>query len=377
MRILFWQWNAFLEKGIEEAFRKMNMTYDVFPYVLQNWEKEDVFLEKLERQIRENPYDVVFSVNYTPLISQICKDFSMYYISWVYDSPVHIRNTEAMREACNRIYFFDRGQAQQYQEAGIPAYHLPLAASSEVFAAASVREKTAYGGQVALVGQLYQTDYLKYAALLEEYQRGYLEGLIRSQQQVYGGYFLGGLVTDELLEKLNARYREVSDGKIQIDQRQLEFLLASEVTGRERYLALALLSNRYKVSLYSKNRDERLKNVVQMGYVDYYTQMPQVFAKTQVNLNISLKTIQTGIPLRVLDVLACGGFLISNYQAEMEEYFRLGEDLVVYESLEDLVCKTDFYLGHESERLRIAENGKRRMEESFRFEDRIREMFPG
>ena len=56
-----------------------------------------------------------------------------------------------------------------------------------------------------------------------------------------------------------------------------------------------------------------------MGYADYYEQMPKIFRLSDVNLNISLRTIQTGIPLRVLDVLACGGFLISNYQEELAE----------------------------------------------------------
>lgn len=375
MRILFWQWNAFMEKGIEAAFQKMNMTYEVFFYTLLNWEKDDLFLERLAHQIKETCCDVVFSVNYTPLITRICKEHSLSYISWVYDSPVHIRDTKAMREACNRIYFFDRGQAQQYQSQGIRAHHLPLAASSEVFSAAALQKNRVQESQIALVGQLYQTEYLHYTAVLDEYLRGYLEGMIRAQQQVYGGYFLPELITDALIGQMNTSYQKASAGKIQINKRQLEFLLASEVTGRERYLALALLSSRHAVSLYSTNSDDRLKKVAQMGYADYYTQMPQIFAGTQINLNISLKTIQTGIPLRVLDVLACGGFLISNYQAEMEEYFRLGEELVIYENLEDLVCKTDYYLAHETERMRIAKRGKRRIAESFGFEERIRKMF--
>ena len=94
-------------------------------------------------------------------------------------------------------------------------------------------------------------------------------------------------------------------------------------------MALALLQNRCNVSLFSSDKDERLQKVVQPGYVDYYTQMPQVFKKSRINLNISLKLIQSGVPLRVFDVLASGGFLMTNFQPEIVEMFVPGEELVI------------------------------------------------
>lgn len=63
----------------------------------------------------------------------------------------------------------------------------------------------------------------------------------------------------------------------------------------------------------------------------------------QVNLNISLKTIRTGIPLRILDILASGGFVISNFQEELAEYFRLGEEMVTYGDLEELYYLVNYY----------------------------------
>lgn len=64
--------------------------------------------------------------------------------------------------------------------------------------------------------------------------------------------------------------------------------------------------------------------------------MPKVFKCSKVNLNISLKTIRTGIPLRILDILASGGFVISNFQEELAEYFRLGEEIITYGDIEEL-----------------------------------------
>ena len=119
-------------------------------------------------------------------------------------------------------------------------------------------------------------------------------------------------------------------------------MLACETTGRERYMALALLSAHYPVDLYSTDVDKRLEKVRYRGYADYYSQMPLAFSQSKINLNISLKTIRTGIPLRVIDVLGCGGFMLSNYQEELFEYFNIGEELVVYENIEDLFYKAKY-----------------------------------
>ena len=132
---------------------------------------------------------------------------------------------------------------------------------------------------------------------------------------------------------MNTLYKRVATDGCQMGRRELEFMLACETTGRERYLALALLSKHFQVDLYSNNRDDRLKDVRYRGYADYYTQMPQIFASSRINLNISLKTIRTGIPLRVIDVMGCGGFVLTNYQHEITEYFAVGEECVVYENI--------------------------------------------
>lgn len=375
MRILYWQWHSFMGQGVEYAFQKLNMEYDTFFYQLTDWEADEVFAEKLEEQLAKTAYDVVFSINYTPLITAVCKRKGVPYISWIYDAPIHIRNREPMKKNCNRIYFFDRAQAERAKEDGVNAYHLPLAAEPNVFASAIQTAGGDYASDVSLVGNLYQTAYEYYKAPLDDYLKGYLEGIVQAQSKVYGGYLIPELVTDDLLQRLNTCYRNASDGEASIGRRELEFLLASEVTGRERYMALALLSRYCDVALYSGTKDGRLTNVKQKGYIDYYKEMPRVFASSKVNLNISLRAIETGIPLRVLDVLSCGGFLITNYQMELGEYFRFGDDIVVYENLADLVEKTVFYLSHDSERERIARNGRECIAERFRFEDRIREMF--
>lgn len=372
--ILFFQWHSFMNPGIKAALKQLDIHYDIYKYQFSDWEKDDVFLEQFAECLRKHVYQMVLSVNFSPLIACVCSDRDVSYAAWIYDSPIHIRNTESMFFQTSHIFCFDRGRASAYEKMGIKAYHLPLASDPKLFLKQqiSAADRKKYEAQVSLVGQLYQTDYAYYCGPLDEYQRGYLEGILKAQGKVYGAYFLPELLTDELLKGMNERYSQASGGTASITKAELEYMLACEVTARDRYVALAVLSNHFQVKHYAGSTDKRLKNVQFMGYADYEREMPKIFQLSDVNLNISLRTIQTGIPLRVMDVLACGGFLISNYQEELAEYFRLGEELVTYGDLDELVWLVDAYLKDEVRRKQIARCGQERVKQDFSFEKALR-----
>ncbi len=367
MRILFYQWHSFMNRGIEKAFQQMNLAYDILFFQQTDWEKDTGLVQLLERKLKQQEYTMVFSVNFAPIVSQVCQEKKILYLSWVYDAPIHIREIRTLKNDCNRIFFFDRMQAGQYQKEGIAAFHMPLAADTDMLTGRRISCRT----DVSLVGKLYQTEYNYYCGPLNNYQRGYLEGLINAQMKVYGGYFLDDLLDEALLDGLNKSYLAASGGKATISREELEYMLACEMTGRERYLALALLSAHFGVQLYSTDEDQRLSRVEYKGYADYYKQMPDVFAASRINLNISLKLIKSGIPLRVFDILACRGFLITNYQSEMSEYFEPGIDFIIYESMEDLYQKADFYLRHETEREKIAAHGYETVSRRYTFRQQL------
>ena len=74
MRILFFQWFAFMQKGIENALKKMNVSYDVFYYDMKDWDNDEVLVKKLTDYLNNSStgYDCIFSVNFIPMISDVC-----------------------------------------------------------------------------------------------------------------------------------------------------------------------------------------------------------------------------------------------------------------------------------------------------------------
>ncbi|MDR0220561.1 MAG: glycosyltransferase, partial [Lachnospiraceae bacterium] len=93
----------------------------------------------------------------------------------------------------------------------------------------------------------------------------------------------------------------------------------------------------------------------------------KVFHLSKINLNISLRSIETGTPLRVFDVMSVGGFMLSNYQRELEDLFEVDKEIVLYESLEEMKEKIAYYLGHEDERKRIALAGWEKVKKHYSY----------
>lgn len=372
-KILFYQWYSFMNPGIEKAFKQLEIQYDILYYQQTDWEEDAIFEEKIEKQIQDNVYDAVFSVNFAPVISKVCQHRGIRYISWVYDSPMHIRNIEVMKNSCNEIYMFDWGQVQEYKKLGVNMEHLPLAVDSEIFNLSMNDEIIKkYSAQISLVGKMYTTDYPKYTSPLSTETKKLLNDMISSQRDVYNDCFIPELLTDELLQKINAEYAKAGLDFC-IEKRELEYMMLCETTSRERTVILSLLSKHFDTHLYTTEKPG-IDNLKVHGPVDYYKQMPYIFKLSDINLNISLKSIRTGIPLRCVDVLGCGGFLLSNYQEELVQYLEVGKDCEVYGSFEEMYEKAAFYTKHEELRKQIARNGFMKAQEIFTFRNRIEQM---
>ena len=102
--------------------------------------------------------------------------------------------------------------------------------------------------------------------------------------------------------------------------------------------------------------------------------MPLVFQNSKINLNITLRSIIYGIPLRAIDIMGAGGFLLTNYQNDFGLHFTDGKDFASYSDREDLYNKVEYYLKHEDERKEIAENGCKEVRANHTYEKRLAEM---
>ena len=73
MRILMYRWKAYNYRDIEQTFLLLGHTVDNIEQELGSYDVSPEFEKVIERKIKENQYDMVFTVNYFPLISNVCQ----------------------------------------------------------------------------------------------------------------------------------------------------------------------------------------------------------------------------------------------------------------------------------------------------------------
>lgn len=412
MHILMYRWKAYNYRDIEQTFLLLGHTVDNIEQELGSYDVSPEFERVIEEKIRGTHYDMVFTVNYFPLISNVCERTGVKYISWTCDNPLISMYHESVFHACNYIFTFDKTNYLEFRGMGVKhIWYLPLAVDTErmdallgapeedgttgivrkgMKTAGTVPEGTGeagrrkaaqdpemqkYRGDVAFVGSLYERNsYDKIKNRLPEYLRGYFDAVMEAQLNISGANIVEPMLTTNILEQLQEYFQlEKSEGSFS----DLGLIFQTTVLGFkiaeiERRRALIELSKHYKVNVYSNSDVSDLLRIQYCGSVDYWSEMPKVFRMSKINLNFTIPNIKSGIPLRIWDVLGCGGFLLTNYQAEIPYYFKEGEDLVCFDGLEDLCEKVGYYLEHEEERKRIAWNGYRKVREKHSYIERIR-----
>lgn len=97
------------------------------------------------------------------------------------------------------------------------------------------------------------------------------------------------------------------------------------------------------------------------GPADRRTLLPRIINASAISLNVSKPMFPTGVGPRILETLACGGFLLSNRIAALTALLVDGKDLVIYDTLDDLAEKARYYLAHPAERRAIAGRGMRKV----------------
>ena len=377
MNVLMYEWPSFRGDAIRKVFKENHINVETFYYYpLASLEEDDIFVDKFGKKIAEGAFDFVFSVNYIPVVAIACHNKDIPYVSWSYDNPLNISHIEnTLHFPTNYVFLFDKSQAEGYIAQGFERiWHLPLAVDTNYYDTFKPGQKefTKYKSQISFVGQIYNSTYPGLISPLGEFERKYLDSLINVQTDLYGAFVIDNYLNDDIINKINACYREKLDGSdFQITKKKLSYSMSTYVTFKERVAILSLLSKKFDVSLYSGDEHPLLTEARQKGRVDYSTEMPYVFKCSDINLNITLKCLQTGIPLRALDIMGCGGFLLSNYQEELLDYLVPDEDFVYYEDFKDAYSKADFYLKNDTLRKQIARNGYEKVKKYFSYEDRF------
>lgn len=409
MKILLYEWGSNSDNILKKTLIEMGYEVVVYDQKCEHYTKDLRFAQGLINHIHEHDAEGVISNDYFPIISMVCNTVGIPYYSWVYDSPHYTLFASTTKYSCNRIGCFDRALTRHLNALGNSTVrHLPLGVDWDCPDRNPIKDAGRYKCDVSFVGSMYTDAHNYYDQISDKEIRDRADELIKRQCFEYEKDYLSEFFFDgdkknfEECEKyrgITKKEREPGNAaKIRDKVRDIlaeknllpgdeytediEYIFSShflekKTTVEERHILLNTVAEKsYDLALYTGSDldGEPGLQKVNKGIVDYQREMPIVFKNSRINLNITLRSIKTGIPLRALDIMGCGGFLLSNYQEELKECFREGEELVMFYSLEDCLEKIDYYLDHEDKRKNIAIAGKKAVEERFKYREQLRKL---
>lgn len=326
-------------------------------------EMEEVALTELtENKVKESDYLFVFTVNFSPAVSIVCQKALVPYFSYVTELPAKQLYDETVKNPCNFVFCFDVAVCTELGQR-IPGrcFHLPLGAA--------VSDYSESGGEnrvdVSFVGSLYENDreYVKKEEL-SDYTRGYLESLVKTQVRIYGYNLLEAALKKEVFDEIKKQLPSELWAGVQAGYEQNVFvstLLADKVTEMERKQLLKAVFGQFETHIYEPpvSSGERIT----------------IYRNSRINLCFTHRSVVSGVPQEVYDIMAAGGFVLTNFQPELCENFIIGEQLETFSSESELLEKIAYYLEHEEERVQIAEAGYQAVREYHSYVSRAVSMF--
>lgn len=377
MKIIFCRWDSICEGGMINALNRLGHKLIIVDNKYKDTDYDTDYILMLADVIQKNrDASCILSINYIPVISRASKPFKLPYISLTVDCPCSTLYSNTLSYPNNRVFVFDKIQCEKFKPFNPDhIFHTPLATNLPLWDSITLSsiDHQKYDCDVSFVGSLYHEVclYYKIEHKLPEYTKGYIDGLIAAQNNVYGYNFIEDSISDEWAEqfRIDAGLNSVEDDYVN----DLKGIIADTYIGYkcteiDRINTLNAVSKHFSTDFYTQSDTSMLPYIHNKGPADSITMMPKIFKCSKINLNITNKAIKSGLSQRIFDVMGCGGFLITNYQPEVLDFFVPDEEIVMYESVEDLLYKIEYYLTHEEERIRIAENGYKKVKERYTYD---------
>ncbi len=329
--------------------------------------------------IRRQHADCAFTYDFSPYVSSACMENHIKYIVWTYDTPLEALCDENVNNECNYFFCFDKVQYNELknQKRLKHVFYMPLAANVTRIGimVISKKEEKKYKCNVSFIGQLYSKniyeDCEKVAApkTKKEY-----DSIISNAYGIWDGKDrVQNSLSEESMEDLMKISNDFYNPRFYIDRRMIfeSRLLSQRIAYLERIEMLRRL-NKFGVRFYTNEENLSISGINPLPPLDYERELGKAYYLSKININMTLHTITSGIPLRVFDIMGSGGFMLTNYQPEIEELFTPGKDIAVYHNLDEMEEMVRYYLDHDKERIRIAMNGYKRVRDNYSFDKRIK-----
>lgn len=380
MRVLYLLSKILQVTAIPYALKAMGHEVGVYPHMLEDIDESDTVKEEFDSFVRRNSLDLVISTSFCTHAAECTHRYGVKYAVYGMDSPQFELWKPQAKYDNVYLFQFDSRECQVLRENGYHnVWYMPLAIRDTGKVTVTGRDRDQYGAEVSFVGSVYtHNPFDELRGWITKEMEETAIGMMESAAFLWDG-------TDRITEtfsktddpgwmRLAAELRRAYIG-IEEDIPDVyllkHFVLDRKLTNLERSMILELLAENYDFRLYTRDGEIVSPRIRRFGEVDSDSEALKVFGASRINLNLTLRSIEAGLPLRIFDIMSMAGFVLTDYREDAAELFQEGRELVMYRTPEEMLEKIDYYLRHETERMQIGINARARVEADFTYEKQL------
>ena len=356
-----------------------------FGYTLYSLDVKRLSVEEISLNIKRFNPQVAFAVNYTNGLAELFESHGVDLICWEVD-PVtdHLKPISSHSDR-SYIYTYREANVEEFVKAGFKnVEYLPLASDTKKRSPTqlSQEEHDIYDARLSFVGssmienaaslhKIFLSQYKAYRDgsddAVEEGNR-LLEEILSVQRQNFSICVIPDLLDKYfpdfiryLFELPGAHDPSILVGEIAAAEKRSNYIanlgsLGVKVWGDDGWISTEQYGVKY------------------MGSAGHTFEINKIYNASSINVDINRLYQMDIIPMRVFDIMSCGGFVLAEYSKELSSIFEIGKEVEIYSTLDELVSKATYYLDHESEALEIAERGRDEVRKNHTISGRVKHM---
>ena len=383
MRVLYLLSKILQVVAIPYALNEMGYEVGVYPQMIEEIDENDVVKEKFEKYVKNSDLDLVISTSFCIHAAECTHTYGIKYAVYGMDSPQFAVWKKQAKYDNVYLFQFDSNECRMLKESGYNnVWYMPLAIRDTRRLTVTRRDIEKYGSDVSFVGSVYtQNPYDDLHELITKEMEEKIIGMMENAAFIWDGT---DRITSLLEKEINSDWkrlqRELQRVYIGIEEDTPDiyllknFVIDRKLTNIERNMVLELLAENYDFRLYTRETEVVSPKIRRFGEVDSDSEALKVFAASKVNLNLTLRSIEVGLPLRIFDIMSMGGFTLTDFREDAAALFEEDREIVMYRTPEEMLEKIDYYLRHEEKRTKIGENARARVEEDFTYKKQLTKM---
>ena len=339
--------------------------YSVFPLEVRRWDPREtrIALQTLR------PERVV-TINYDSEVASVCHELEIPLVAWEVDPKTDRPPAPPAGGEDFRVFTLHPKDVGQLEDAGFSSVgYLPIGVDTDKRYPLELNEEERgrFAARVCFVGSSLIDRARRFKRLFLQLHASFncsaeesfdetserLERVLAAERANYGVYSSDQLLEEQFGEFLEAARR---NGTPDDPKKWVAEIVASQ----KRVAYVSALSD-FGIHVWGDDRWSEISAAVPgvhyRGLAEQGHELTCVYSSAEIHVDVNRIYQPEAIPMRVINVMACGGFLIAEHSESIQELFEVGKEIETYRTIEELETKVAHYLENPGEAREIAQRG--------------------